>query len=93
MKKLIPMLFVFVLLAALFAGAAADGEETSPRTLNWITARRSIIQNSLNGSYYVIEDFDTDIWIPDFLAPQEEIPKAGITFSQMRKTPYPSRPA
>ena len=75
MKKLIPLLFVFVMLAALFSGAAADGEETSPKTLNWITARRSIVQNDLSGSYYVIEDFDTDIWIPDFLTPQDEIPE------------------
>ena len=75
MKKLIPLLFVLAILASLFTAAIADEEAPSPRTLNWITARRSIVQNNLNGSYYVVEDFNTDIWIPDFLSPMEEIPE------------------
>ena len=75
MKKLIPLLFVFAVLASLFTAAFADEEAASPRTLNWITARRSIVQNNLNGSYYVIENFDTDIWIPDFLTAQDDVPE------------------
>lgn len=78
MKKLIPLLLVFVMLAALFTAAAADGETASPVTLNWISARRAIIQAGLTGSYYTVEDFDVDIWIPDFLIEQEEVPQGWI---------------
>ncbi len=74
MKKLLVMILVVVMLFSLSAAVSADDTDSSPVTLNWISARRAITQAELNGSYYEISDFDMDIWVPDLLAPLDEIP-------------------
>ena len=73
MKKLVTMLLIFVMLAAFAVSASAEEGGSNPVTLNWISARRALMANELNGSYYEIEDFGMDIWIPDLLTPLEDI--------------------
>ena len=73
MKKTIVLFLVFITLFTLSLPAFADDGDTAPVTLNWISARRAIVQAGLNGSYYEIPDFGMDIWIPDLLTPQDDI--------------------
>ena len=73
MKKTIVLLLVFITLFTLSLPAFADNGDAAPVTLNWISARRAIVQAGLNGSYYEIPDFGMDIWIPDLLTPQDDI--------------------
>ena len=73
MKKLVTMLLIFVMLAAFAVSASAEEGGSNPVTLNWISARRALMANELNGSYYEIQDFGMDIWIPDLLTPLEDI--------------------
>ena len=73
MKKLVTLILVFVMLAALTAAAAADEGSSKLVTLNWISARRAFLQNDLEGNFYEIPDFGMDIWIPNILTPMEEI--------------------
>ena len=87
MKKLITMFLVFVMLFAFSAVVMADDVQTTPVTLNWITARRAFGQNEIYGSFYEIPDFDMDIWVPDFLVPQEDIPAdCAYIFTNSDKT-------
>ena len=75
MKKLFTMFLIFVMLFAFSAAAMAEGEESTPITLNWISARNAFSQAGITGSFYEIKDFGMDIWVPDILTPQDEIPE------------------
>ncbi len=76
MKKLFAMFLVLAMLFSLSAAAMADGDtDENPRTLSWITARRVIEANELSGDFYQVGDLDIDIWVPDLLIAQEDIPE------------------
>ena len=80
MKKIIAILLVLVMLLALSATALADdanaeGENNSPKYLSWISAWRGINQTDLTGNFYQLGDLDVDIWIPDVMTAQTEIPE------------------
>ena len=73
MKKLTAILLFLVLLVSLSAIAAAD-DDAPMQTLSWLSARRAINQVGLDGTFYQVGSLDCDIWIPDILQPQEDIP-------------------
>ena len=73
MKKLTAILLALVLLVSLSAIAAAD-DDAPMQTLSWLSARRAINQVGLDGTFYQVGSLDCDIWIPDILQPQEDIP-------------------
>ena len=75
MKKSFVLLLVLVVLFSVFASVMADDGEESPKTLNWISARRVLAQNEVKGRFYGISDFDMDIWVPDLLTPKDDIPE------------------
>lgn len=72
MKKLTALLLVFVMLFALSSASMADGDD--PRTLSYIYAKRAIEANELTGGFYQVGDLDMDLWVPDLLSPEENIP-------------------
>ena len=79
MKKIIAMLLVLVMLFALSAAAMADeapaeSEDSSLKFLSWISAWRGINQTDLTGKFYQLGDLEVDIWLPDVMTPQSEIP-------------------
>ena len=79
MKKMLALLLALVMLLSLSAAAMADnapaaGEDENPRTLSWITAWRAIRAEELTGDFYKIGDLDLDLWVPDLLTEQEDIP-------------------
>ena len=74
MKKIIAMLLVFVMLFALSATAMADGEGAGMQTLSFITAWRAVLSNKLNGDFVKVGDLELDVWVPDVLTAQTEMP-------------------
>ena len=79
MKKIIAMLLVLVMLFALSAAAMADeapaeGENTEPVLLSSMSAWRGILAAKLNGDFIKVGDLDVDIWMPDMLTAQTEMP-------------------
>ena len=76
MKKLFALFLVLAMLLSLSAAAMADDDaDTNPKTLSWITARRAIEASELSGDFYQVGDLDVDIWVPDLLIAQEDIPE------------------
>lgn len=75
MKKQIVMLLVFVMLFAFAAAVIADDETASPVTLNWVSVSKAVRQAGVAGGFYEISDFGMDVWVPDVLTPQEDIPE------------------
>ena len=74
MKKLTAILLALMLLLSLSVMAAAD-DDASMKPLSWLTARRVIERNGLEGEFYQIGSLNCDIWVPDMLQPQEDIPE------------------
>lgn len=74
MKKIIAMLLVLVMLFALSATAMADGEGAGMQTLSFITAWRAVLSNKLNGDFVKVGDLELDVWVPDVLTAQTEMP-------------------
>ena len=74
MKKIIAMLLVLVMLFALSAAAMADGEGAGMQTLSFITAWRAVLSNKLNGEFIKVGDLELDVWVPDVLTAQTEMP-------------------
>ena len=74
MKKLTAIIFALMLLLSLSMTAAAD-DDAPKKPLSWMAARRAISQAGLEGSFYQIGSHDCDIWVPDILQPQEDIPE------------------
>ena len=74
MKKLTAIILALMLLLSLSMTAAAD-DDAPMKALSWITARRAISQAGLDGAFYQIGSRDCDIWVPDILQPQEDIPE------------------
>ena len=81
MKKRIAMLLVLVMLFALSATAMADdavpeeGGKNELQTLSYITAMRLIEGNDLNGRFCQVGDMNIDLWVPDIMIAQEDIPE------------------
>ena len=74
MKKIIAMLLILVMLFALSATAMADGENPGMQTLSFITAWRAILSNKLNGDFVKVGDLELDVWVPDVLTAQSDMP-------------------
>ena len=79
MKKIIAMLLVLVMLFALSAAAMADeapaeGESTEPVLLSFMSAWRGILAAKLNGDFIKVGDLEVDVWMPDMLTAQTEMP-------------------
>ena len=74
MKKIIAMLLVFVMLFALSATAMADGEGAGMQTLSFVTAWRAVLSNKLNGDFVKVGDLELDVWVPDILTAQTDMP-------------------
>lgn len=74
MKKIIAMLLVLVMLFALSATAMADGESPGMQTLSFITAWRAVLSNKLNGDFVKVGDLELDVWVPDVLTAQSDMP-------------------
>ena len=72
MKKLTAILLALMLLLSLSVMAAAD-DDASMKSLSWLTARRVIERNGLEGEFYQIGSLNCDIWVPDMLQPTDEI--------------------
>ena len=73
MKKIFAAILVLAMLFTLSAAAMAEEAEDA-RTLSWITAQRALEKAGLNGEFYQVGDLDMDIWIPDLLTAQTDIP-------------------
>ena len=52
----------------------ADGENAGMQTLSFITAWRAILSNKLNGDFVKVGDLELDVWVPDTLTLQTEMP-------------------
>ncbi|MBR7074105.1 MAG: hypothetical protein IKI39_03250 [Oscillospiraceae bacterium] len=74
MKKIIAMLLVFVMLFALSATAMADGEGAGIQTMSFITAWRAVLSNKLNGDFVKVGPLELDVWVPDILNAQTDMP-------------------
>ncbi len=73
MKKILAAILVLTMLFTLSAAAMAD-EDEGTRTLSWITAQRAIEKAELTGEFYQVGDIDLDLWVPDLLTAQTDIP-------------------
>ena len=81
MKKIIAMLLVLVMLFALSATAMADdaapaeGEDSAPKLLSFFSAWRAVLAaGNLNGNFLKVGDLEVDVWMPDVLTEQTDIP-------------------
>ena len=74
MKKIIAMLLVFVMLFALSATAMAAGEGAGIQTMSFITAWRAVLSNKLNGDFVKVGPLELDVWVPDILNAQTDMP-------------------
>lgn len=73
MKKILAAILVLTMLFTLPAAAMAD-EDEGARTLSWITAQRLIEKAELTGNFYQVGDINLDLWIPDMLTAQTDLP-------------------
>ena len=71
MKKLLSLLLVLALMLSLPVAAMAE----STKLLSWVTVHRVIEKNAISGSFYQIGHMDLDIWVPELLSPQKDIPQ------------------
>ena len=80
MKKIIAMLLAFVMLFALSAAAMADeapvgNENPVSKSLSFMSAWRGIVTaGNLNGDFVKVGDLEVDLWMPDVLTAQTELP-------------------
>ena len=80
MKKIIAMLLAFVMLFALSAAAMADeapvgNENPVSKSLSFMSAWRGIVKaGNLNGDFVKVGDLEVDLWMPDVLTAQSELP-------------------
>lgn len=78
MKKLTAILLMICLLASLSCAAFADGDDGTSggeaRYLSWLTARRVIQRDSLKGEFVKLGDYDLRMWVPEELAPLDQLP-------------------
>ncbi len=71
MKKLLSLLLVLALMLSLPVAAMAE----PTKLLSWVTVHRVIEKNAISGSFYQIGHMDLDIWVPNLLSPQKDIPE------------------
>lgn len=65
------------LLASLSCAAMADGSDAASaeaRYLSWLTARRVILRDDLEGDFVKIGDYNLRMWVPEELASQDRLP-------------------
>ncbi len=80
MKKIIAMLLAFVMLFALSTAAMADeapvgNENPVSKSLSFMSAWRGIVTaGNLNGDFVKVGDLEVDLWMPDVLTAQTELP-------------------
>lgn len=78
MKKLIAVLLTLCLMASLSCAALADDgtgvTDNQPQYLSWLTARRAIVKNQIDGGFVKVPDYNVIIWVPDVLEVQDTLP-------------------
>ena len=81
MKKLLAILLALVMLLGLSAAAMAEEAEEQRPLLSWMSARRLIEQNGLEGAFYQVGSLNCDLWVPAQLQPVEAPDGAYCAFA------------
>ena len=81
MKKLLAILLALVMLLGLSAVAMAEEAEEQRPLLSWMSARRMIEQNGLEGAFYQVGSLNCDLWVPAQLQPVEAPDGAYCAFA------------